>query len=103
MLTSLSRTPFAGGVRLLSRAGCERAREEQYRGIDQILGVSIRYGMGYGIFDRSCGWAGWGGSMVLADFSRRMSVAYVMNQMLQPRGAGDYRALGVVLGAYAGL
>ena len=93
----------AGGVRLLSRAGCERAREEQYRGVDQILGVSIRYGMGYGIFDRSCGWAGWGGSMVLADFSRRMSVAYVMNQMLQPGGAGDYRALGVVMAAYEGL
>jgi len=31
------------------------------------------------------------------------TVAYVMNQMLQPRGAGDYRALGVVMAAYAGL
>jgi CubicO group peptidase (beta-lactamase class C family) len=89
-----------GGVRLLSAAGCERAPEEQYRGIDQILGASFRYGMGYGIFDRSVGWAGWGGSMVLADLSRRMSVAYVMNQMLEPRGAGDYRALGIVMAAY---
>jgi CubicO group peptidase (beta-lactamase class C family) len=91
-----------GGVRLLSPAGCERAREEQYRGIDQILGASFRYGMGYGIFDRSVGWAGWGGSMVLVDLNRRMSVAYVMNQMLEPRGAGDYRALGIVMAAHEG-
>ena len=35
------------GTRLLSKAMCERAREEQYRGIDQILGSSARYGMGY--------------------------------------------------------
>lgn len=77
---------FRGG-RLLSRAGCELARQEQYRGIDQILGASMRYGMGYGIFDRSCGWAGWGGSMVLVDLSARMSVAYVMNQMLDHGGA----------------
>jgi hypothetical protein len=32
-----------------------------------------------------------------------MSVAYVMNQMLHPGGAGDYRALGIVMAAYEGL
>ena len=46
--------------RLLSPEGCERAREEQYRGVDQILGRSVRYGLGYGIFDPACGWGGWG-------------------------------------------
>jgi hypothetical protein len=49
----------ARGVRLLSPAGCDLARQEQYRGVDQILGAAMRYGMGYGIFDRSCGWGGW--------------------------------------------
>jgi len=92
-----------GGVRLLSTAGCAPARQEQYRGIDQILGISVRYGMGYGIFDRSCGWGGWGGSMVIVDVEARMAVAYVMNQMLDQRGAGDYRALGIVMAAYEGL
>ena len=72
-------------------------------GVDQILGASIRYGMGYGIFDRSCGWGGWGGSLVMADLDARMTVAYVMNQMLEPRGIGDYRALGIVMAAYEGL
>ena len=28
---------------------CERAREEQYRAADQILGRTMRYGMGYGL------------------------------------------------------
>jgi CubicO group peptidase (beta-lactamase class C family) len=65
----------AHGVRLLSNEGCERAREEQYRGVDQILGMSVRYGMGYGIFDRSCGWGGWGGSMVMIDLDARLTVA----------------------------
>jgi CubicO group peptidase (beta-lactamase class C family) len=87
------------GIRLLSPEGCERAREEQYRGVDQVLGRSVRYGLGYGIFDPAVGWAGWGGSIVMVDLDARMSVAYVMNQMMQP----DYRGLGIVLAAYDGL
>ena len=89
----------ARGIRLLSPEGCERAREEQYRGVDQILGRSVRYGLGYGIFDPACGWGGWGGSMVMVDLDARMAVAYVMNQMLP----SDYRGLGIVLAAYDAL
>jgi CubicO group peptidase (beta-lactamase class C family) len=62
----------------------------------------MRYGMGYGIFDRSIGWGGWGGSLVMVDPGARMTVAYAMNQMLD-RGLGDHRALGVVIAAYEGL
>jgi CubicO group peptidase (beta-lactamase class C family) len=91
------------GVRLLSEAGCERAREEQYRGVDHILGRSMRYGMGYGLYDRSCFWGGWGGSMVMVDLDARMTVSYVMNQMLDQGGMGDDRALGIVMAAYDGL
>ena len=58
--------------------------------------------MGYGIFDRACGWGGWGGSLVMADLDARMSVAYVMNQMLD-RGLSDARGLGIVVAAYEGL
>ncbi|HEX8004896.1 MAG TPA: serine hydrolase domain-containing protein [Trebonia sp.] len=86
------------GVRLLSPAGCERARQEQYRGIDHVLGASMRYGMGYGIFDRSVGWGGWGGSLVMVDPSARMAIAYAMNQMLDR--ADDHRALAIVIAAY---
>jgi CubicO group peptidase (beta-lactamase class C family) len=92
----------ARGVRLLSAAGCEPARQEQYRGVDQVLGSSMRYSVGYGIFDRSVGWGGWGGSLVIVDLDARMTVSYVMNQMLD-QGEGDYRALGIVIAAYEGL
>jgi CubicO group peptidase (beta-lactamase class C family) len=92
----------ARGVRLLSAAGCEPARQEQYRGVDQVLGTSMRWGMGYGIFDRSVGWGGWGGSLVMVDLDARMTVSYVMNQMLD-QSLGDYRGLGIVMVAYEGL
>ena len=92
----------ARGVRLLSAAGCEPARQEQYRGVDQVLGTSMRWGMGFGIFDRSVGWGGWGGSLVMVDLDARMTVSYVMNQMLD-QSLGDYRGLGIVMAAYEGL
>lgn len=92
----------AHGVRLLSPEGCEVARQEQYRGFDQVLAASIRYGMGYALSDRAFYWGGWGGSTVMVDIDKRMSVSYVMNQMLG-REHGDVRALGIVLAAYESL
>jgi len=88
------------GVRLLSREACALAGQEQYRGIDQVTGMSVRYGMGYGIFEPAVGWGGWGGSLVMTDPDARMTVAYAMNQMLD-RGAD--RGLAVVIAAYEGL
>jgi CubicO group peptidase (beta-lactamase class C family) len=88
------------GVRLLSPEGCALARQEQYRGIDQITGMSARYGMGYGIFDPAVGWGGWGGSLVMTDPDARMTVAYAMNQMLD---GGYDRGLAMMLAAYDAL
>jgi CubicO group peptidase (beta-lactamase class C family) len=99
----------ARGVRLLSQAGCERALEEQYNGLDQCLGTPMRYGMGYGLHNgwlpnpRTCFWGGWGGSMILIDLDARMTVSYVMNQMLDQGRHGDGRAIGIVLAAYEGI
>lgn len=93
-----------GGVRLLSPAGCERALEQRFRGLDRTLGVRMRYGHGYGLQgDRVCTWGGWGGSLVLIDFDARMTVAYVMNQMLDQGPLGDERGLNFVFAAYDGL
>jgi len=86
------------GVRLLSEAGCERVFEEQYRGTDRILGIPVRYGMGYRLENRTCSWGGWGGSLVLVDLDHRMTISYVMNQMLWDDGYS--RALAVVMAAY---
>ena len=87
-----------GGVRLLSQAGCERVFEEQYRGEDRVLGTPIRWGMGYRLENRTCSWGGWGGSLVLVDFDHRMTVSYVMNQILWEGGYS--RGLGIVMAAY---
>jgi CubicO group peptidase (beta-lactamase class C family) len=88
------------GVRLLSPGGCALARQEQYRGIDQVTGLSVRYGMGYGIFEPAVGWGGWGGALVMTDPDAGLTVAYTMNQMLD-RGAD--RGLAIVIAAYEGL
>jgi CubicO group peptidase (beta-lactamase class C family) len=89
------------GVRLLSRSGCERAREEQFSGEDRILGMPVTWGLGYGIFGGTYGWGGWGGSLVMIDPAARMAVAYVTNQMRDP--ADDNRGLEIVMAAYEGL
>jgi CubicO group peptidase (beta-lactamase class C family) len=98
----LSSGGAAGGVRLLSAAGCERALEEQYHGLDYGLGVSMRYGLGYGISGRNCFWGGMGGSLVFNDLDAGLTVAYVMNQMADAV-VGDGRGMSMVMAAYGGL
>src|SRR5205085_1178957 len=81
----------AGGVRLLSTRGVARIFQPQVNGIDLVLGMPLKMGMGFGlpqpqltpfIPDGRCAfWGGWGGSIVLADADRRMTIAYVMNKM----------------------
>ncbi|MGH3159852.1 MAG: serine hydrolase domain-containing protein [Streptosporangiaceae bacterium] len=93
----------APGVRLLSAAGCERARQKQYQGQDRVLGRTMRYGMGYGLMGGNCFWGGWGGSMIMIDFDTRMTVSYVMNRMLDQETTGDDRALSIVMAAYEGV
>ena len=53
---------------------------------------------------RICFWGGWGGSMIVTDLDRRLTVAYMMNKMApgiigSPRSEAYlravYRALGV--------
>ena len=77
------------GVRLMSESGARRALEEQIDGIDQVLMVRLRHGIGFGLqlgemFTTGPGqmfWGGWGGSLAAVDLDARLSVAYVMNRM----------------------
>ncbi|MFI8293711.1 serine hydrolase domain-containing protein [Streptomyces sp. NPDC085614] len=91
----------AKGVRLLSEAGAERAREAQFEGEDRVLGIPMRWGLGYGLFGTTYGWGGWGGSLVMIDPDARMVVAFVTNQVREP--AEETRGLDVVMSAYDGL
>ena len=82
---------------------------QKMKRLDSILGVPMRYGNGYGLNSgwlpnpRTCFWGGWGGSMVVVDLDARMTVSYVMNQMLDQSGMGDGRAFDIVVAAYDGL
>jgi CubicO group peptidase (beta-lactamase class C family) len=101
----------AGGVRLLSEAGCARILAEQAYGTDLVLGVPIRFGVGYGLPSpempvatdhRACFWGGFGGSVVVNDLDAHLSVAYIMNKMGTGL-LGDERGIGLVLAAQAAL
>jgi CubicO group peptidase (beta-lactamase class C family) len=99
------------GVRLLSSAGCDAIFEEQSFGTDLVLGVPLRFGMGYGLTNdampmgpnpHTCFWGGWGGSLVVNDLDANLTVAYVMNRMGEGT-VGDLRAAGIVLATYTAL
>lgn len=90
-----------GGVRVLSPEGCERAREVQFEGVDRILGMPCRYGLGYGLFGNALGWGGWGGALVWVDPEERLAMAYVTNQMREP--GADNRGVELVMAAQDGL
>jgi CubicO group peptidase (beta-lactamase class C family) len=89
------------GHRLLSQAGCDRAREVQFDGADRILGRKMRWGLGYGLFGDTLGWGGWGGAIVMIQPSTKLVVAYVTSQMREP--ADDTRGLEIAMAAYEGL
>ena len=104
------------GRRFLSPETIQKIFEEQANGTDLVIGAKVRFGTGFGlatkdtVFDwvptdgHICGWGGWGGSMVLMDIDRRMTISYAMNKM-QNVGLGSpntkayvaavYKALGV--------
>ncbi|MAE93865.1 MAG: serine hydrolase [Deltaproteobacteria bacterium] len=100
------------GVRLMSEATVHRILDEQAAGKDKVMGVPMRYGMGFGLIDpatfplspneRSFFWGGWGGSIAVTDLDARMSVAYVMNRM-DADLLGDVRGGSIVLSAYKAL
>ncbi|QNI08590.1 beta-lactamase family protein [Mycobacterium kubicae] len=77
--------------------------EEQANGIDLVLGMPARWGIGYALPNpeavpdipngRICYWGGWGGSVVIMDLERRMTFAYAMNKMGQVTSAGSDRTV----------
>ncbi len=92
----------AEGVHLLGEETLAKAIEEQSNGIDLVLGVPIRFGLGFGLTSeefpigpnpRTFFWGGWGGSLVIIDLDAKLGFAYVMNRMGSTT-LGDQRAFG---------
>ena len=101
----------ASGKRLLSETGCRVIFEEQTFGQDLVLGVPVKFGMGYGITtdllpmgpnEHIAYWGGWGGSTAVIDQDARLCVSYVMNRM-DGNLMGDVRGFTLLQAAYRSL
>ena len=65
--------------------------EEQSSGMDVVLMIPLRYGIGFGLpcpesvpaipDGKICFWGGWGGSIAVMDPGRGATITYVMNKM----------------------
>jgi len=91
ILKALALDGVVDGVRLLSPDAIGLIFDEQSHGTDLVLGVPLRFGIGYALPEtetvpyvpqgRSCSWGGWGGSVILMDLGRRTTISYMMNKM----------------------
>lgn len=71
------------GVRILSPQTIDRNFETESNGIDLVIGLPFKFGGGYSLLTegRVCARGGAGGSCVVIDVDRRITVAYVMNKV----------------------
>ncbi|KAJ6013413.1 hypothetical protein N7540_008004 [Penicillium herquei] len=78
-------------IHVLKPSTLDKLFEEQTNGVDQIIFEHVRFGLGVALADsrtRSwipegniCFWGGWGGSIIIMDRERRMTIGYAMNNM----------------------
>jgi CubicO group peptidase (beta-lactamase class C family) len=91
IMSVVSRGGEVDGVRLLSPGTIDLIFREPLDGVDLVLGVPLRFGIGFGLpkpdllpwipDEKICFWGGWGGSMIIMDTGRRMTISYMMNKM----------------------
>jgi CubicO group peptidase (beta-lactamase class C family) len=91
ILRALALDGVVDGVRLLSPDAIGLIFDEQSHGTDLVLGVPLRFGIGYALPEtetvpyvpqgRTCYWGGWGGSVIIMDLDARTTICYMMNKM----------------------
>ena len=78
------------GVRLMSQQTIDRIFREYADGTDLVIGVPVRFGLGYALgcaetpylpSEGICFWGGWGGSLIVNDLPRKTTVCFMMNKM----------------------
>jgi len=98
------------GQQFLKPETIEQIFRVQSDGTDLVLGLPVRFGIGYAVPDGTlphlpedrqiCFWGGWGGSSIVNVVDRRMTVAYMMNRMAEGL-LGDERGFNLVSAAMA--
>jgi CubicO group peptidase (beta-lactamase class C family) len=101
-LSPISLGGNVNGVRLLGTDTIDLIFQEQANGIDLVLAMPARWGIGFALphpeavpdipDEKICYWGGWGGSMAVMNPYRRTTFAYVMNKMGQVTSAGTERS-----------
>ncbi len=106
--TPMANGGSAFGVELMSSEGAARIFDEQSNGDDLVLGVPIRFGMGYGLTSKLMPmgpnehiayWGGWGGSTIVVDQDAHLCMSYVMNKMFAGL-LGDTRGFSLLQTTY---
>ncbi|KAM0294270.1 hypothetical protein HYE67_007929 [Fusarium culmorum] len=79
------------GKRILKEKTVKLIFEEQQSGEDLVMKIPLRLGIGFGLTPCAaldwipegnvCFWGGWGGSFIVMDLDRRMTISYTMNKM----------------------
>jgi CubicO group peptidase (beta-lactamase class C family) len=103
------------GIRILSSKTVDLIFQQQWHGVDLVVRIPLRFGVGYGIIGdgetfvddwipkgRVCYWGGWGGSIVIMDLDRKVTIAYAMNKM-ENVGLGSTRTKIYVKAIYQAL
>jgi len=98
------------GKRYLSEAGCRKALEPQIEGTDLILGIPVKFGMGFGLQggatplpnDECIYWGGYGGSLIIIDMKTRATYSYVMNKMASTT-SGDMRGFSLLMAMWGAM
>ena len=110
IIKALSLGGTVEATRLLSPETIDLIFDEQSHGTDLVLGVPLRFGIGFALPEtetvpyvpqgRCCYWGGWGGSEIIADLDRRVTFGYMMNNMAAGIIGSD-RSEAYVRAAYA--
>ena len=97
-----------GGRRWLSEKTIDLIFDVQADGVDLVLEEPFRCGIGFCLGSphsavragrATCWWGGWGGSMIIMDLDRRLTISYMMNRMA-PGILGSDRAESYIRAAY---
>jgi len=91
ILSAVTLGGTAQGVRVLSPETIDLIFEQQASGVDLVVGIPLRRGVGFALpqletlpyipDERVCFWGGWGGSMIIIDITRGLTISYMMNRM----------------------
>jgi CubicO group peptidase (beta-lactamase class C family) len=111
LMRTMSLGGEAGGVRLLSPETIDLVFDQQSDGVDLVLEAPFRFGIGFCLGSpivpyvpagRTFFWGGWGGSMIVMDLDRRLTISYLMNRMA-PGILGSDRSEAYIRAVYAAL